>query len=191
MVVLSEAVTEAVELPGVVAGAIVEIENGICLARSGNEELFSLSLIGMVNAQMIRSELRMVEEQFPQENIEDMMITLGKHCHLLRLIPSFDNAPRLFLYVVMARNTGNAAIARHRMTEITNRVAQSPEASQWKDISQLTSLTPYPGAASALGFDESSDSDTDEEELPPFMREETVMKLLAAAEAAQRNAMQA
>jgi hypothetical protein len=183
MTVLSEAVHAATELQGAVAGALVDLESGNCLARAGNEEMFSLSLIGAVNAQMLRTEMRLVQEQFPDEDIEDLMITLGKHYHLIRLIHDSKSFPCLFLYVVMTRDTTNLVMARRKMAEIATQILQAQESRVQVEIAQFAALLQNPPATGTLGFNEKLDvTEEDEDELPPFMREETVMKLLGAAE---------
>jgi hypothetical protein len=193
MTVLSEAVHAVVELQGAVAGALVDLESGNCLARAGSEEMFSLSLIGAVNAQMLRAEKRLVQEQFPQEDIEDLMITLGKHYHLIRLVQDSDTFPCLFLYVVMARDATNLVMARRKMAEIGNQILQGPDTRQQVELAKLASFLQNPPTTGTLGFNEKLDvvEEEDEEELPPFMREETVMKLLGIAEASYGRAMAA
>ena len=193
MSVLSEAVHAVVTLQGAVAGALVDLESGDCVVRAGSEELFSLSLIGAVNAQMLRAEMRMVREQFPQEDIEDLMITLGRHYHLIRMVASSDSSPCLFLYLVMARDTANLVLARRKMAEAALKIAQAQEALRQAEMAQFAALLRNPPIPGVLGFNDKLEvaEDEDEEELPPFMREDTVMKLLGTMEASYGRAMAA
>lgn len=186
MTILSEAIHAAVELQGAVAGALVDIESGNCLVRAGSEEMFSLSMVGAANAQMLRTEMRLVQEQFPQEDIEDLMITLGRHYHLIRLVPNGDELPHVFLYLVMMRNTANLVLARRKMAEIARQIDQNQGALQQVEMARFTTPRRNSPSSGILGFNEKLDvieEIEDEEELPPFMREETVMKLLSTAEA--------
>jgi hypothetical protein len=193
MTVLSDVVHEATAIHGVVAGAVVDIESGNCLARAGGDELFSLSLIGAVNAQILRSKIRLVEEQFPQENIEDLMVTLGKHYHLIQLIPGSGGTPRLFLYVVLCRDGSNLVLTRRKMTALGLRVQQTSGVQEQVEIAQFAAYLRSPSSAGAKGLNDKLEmsEDPDEEELPPFMREDTVMRLLSAAEDSCRLAMAA
>ncbi len=187
MTVISEVIHAVVELPGAVAGALVDLESGNCLIRAGREKMTGLSLVGAVNAQMLRAEMRQVQEQFPHEDIQDLMITVGKQYHLIRLVHLSDKLPCLFLYVVLARETANLMMARHTMAEVAWQLTQVKGVIQEVESAQVTALLRNSPFHEMAGFNTKRERFTEEDEkdvLPPFMREEAIMKLLATAEAA-------
>jgi hypothetical protein len=54
------------------------------------------------------------------DSIEDILITLGKQYHLIRLLKNSRDEQGLFIYLVLERQKVNLALARHNLRSIQN-----------------------------------------------------------------------
>lgn len=168
MSVLAEAVAEIMTQTGTVCCAIVDIETGECLSRFGIAITGTLEAAALVNARMLRAKLRMVEEQ-SHETIEDILITLDRHYHIIRLIHSGGRMPSMFIYLVLDKSVSNLAMARRKLAVVERHMVDFPEA-----VARLEAAR-----ARALNGEEKLPGVPDDDgELPPFMREDVAMKLL-------------
>ncbi len=70
------------------------------------------------NTEVIRAKMRTMESLRLDDNIEDVLITLGKQYHLIRLLKNSRNEQGLFLYLVLDRQKANLALARHNLKRI-------------------------------------------------------------------------
>jgi hypothetical protein len=70
------------------------------------------------NTEVIRAKMRTMESLRLDDSIEDILITLTKQYHLIRLLKSSRSEQGLFLYLVLDRGRANLALARHSLKRI-------------------------------------------------------------------------
>ncbi len=96
---------------GFVAAALVDSDSGLAMAKAGGAGI-DLDLAAAGNTEVVRAKRRVASALGLNDDIEDILITLGKAYHLIRPLESNKN---LFLYVVLDRKRANLAMACHEL----------------------------------------------------------------------------
>jgi hypothetical protein len=114
------ALKEALNVEGAVGAALVDFESGMSLGTLGGGEWLDLDVAAAGNTEVVRAKMRVMSELALDDTIEDILITLGRQYHLIRLInePGRVGGPTLFLYLVLDRGRSNLALARHHLKRI-------------------------------------------------------------------------
>ena len=115
---LDTALKEAMGIQGAIGVALVDWETGLCLGTLGGGNTLDLNLAAAGNTDVVRSKMRTIESLHLDDNIVDMLITLDKQYHLIRLMSDAHGAHNLFLYLVLDRQKANLALARLNLKRI-------------------------------------------------------------------------
>ncbi|MFC0433786.1 hypothetical protein [Kutzneria buriramensis] len=115
---IDTALKEAMSIAGAVGVALVDYESGMSLGTSGGGDWLNLELAAAGNTEVVRSKLRVMSTLALNDSIEDILITLHRQYHLIRLLNSMKNRSSLFLYLVLERDSSNLALARHNLRRI-------------------------------------------------------------------------
>ncbi|MDH2389833.1 MULTISPECIES: hypothetical protein [Streptomyces] len=111
---LKEATT-AIE--GAVGAALVDYTSGMALGTIGGGKDLDLNVAAAGNTDVVRAKVRTMELLGMQDEIEDILITLGTQYHLIRLLKG-RNHSGLFLYLALDKQRANLAMARHQLKRI-------------------------------------------------------------------------
>jgi hypothetical protein len=118
MMNIDTALKEAMSISGAVGVALVDYESGMSLGTSGGGEWLDLEVAAAGNTEVVRSKLRVMSSLALNDSIEDILITLHRQYHLIRLLNSVGSRNSLFLYLVLDRDRANLALARHYLKRI-------------------------------------------------------------------------
>ncbi|MEU2155736.1 hypothetical protein ABZ532_12115 [Streptomyces sp. NPDC019396] len=111
---LKETVTS---IEGSLGAALVDYTSGMALGTIGGSKDLDLTVAAAGNTDVIRAKLRTMELLGLDDEIIDVLITLGTQYHLIRLLKG-RSGDGLFLYLVLDKAKSNLAMARHQLSRI-------------------------------------------------------------------------
>ncbi|SMD27308.1 hypothetical protein [Kibdelosporangium aridum] len=115
---IETAMKEALSITGAVGVALVDYESGMALGTLGGGDWLNLEIAAAGNTEVVRSKLRVISSLKLNDEIEDILITLHRQYHLIRLLAPAKGHSTLFLYLVLERERANLALARHYLKRI-------------------------------------------------------------------------
>jgi hypothetical protein len=115
---IETALKEAMNIEGALGVALVDWESGMPLGTLGGGKYLDLDLAGAGNTEVVRAKMRTMQSLQLNDVIEDILITLGKQYHLIRLMTNSGGAQNMFLYLALDRGKANLALARHQLKRI-------------------------------------------------------------------------
>jgi hypothetical protein len=115
---IEAALKEAISIDGALGASLVDWESGMSLGAVGGGKYLDLDVAAAGNTEVIRAKMRTMESLRLDDSIEDILITLTKQYHLIRLLKSSRSEQGLFLYLVLDRQKANLALARHNLKRI-------------------------------------------------------------------------
>jgi len=98
--------------------SLVDWDSGMSLGSLGGGKYLDLEVAAAGNTEVVRAKMRTMESLRLNDTIEDILITLGKQYHLMRLLKNARDEHGLFLYLVLDRSKSNLALARHSLKRL-------------------------------------------------------------------------
>ena len=120
---IEAALKEAMNIDGALGACLVDWESGMSLGAVGGGKYLDLDVAAAGNTEVIRAKMRTMEALRLDDQIEDILITLAKQYHLIRLLKSSRSDQGLFLYLVLDRSKANLALARHQLKRIESDIS--------------------------------------------------------------------
>ncbi|MFI8827590.1 hypothetical protein [Streptomyces sp. NPDC053431] len=108
---------EAAQIEGAIGAALVDYTSGMALGTIGGGKELDLNMAAAGNTDVVRAKVRTMEMLGLNDDIEDILITLGGQYHLIRLLKT-RGGTGLFLYLALDKNRANLAMARHQLKKI-------------------------------------------------------------------------
>ncbi|MET7472393.1 hypothetical protein ACFYON_16580 [Micromonospora sp. NPDC005686] len=114
---LDIALKNAMNIDGAIGAALVDYTSGMTLGVAGGTGEIDLTVAAAGNTDVVRAKLRTIEMLKLDDEIEDILITLGSQYHLIRPL-SARTGKGLFLYLMVSKSRANLAMARHQLRAI-------------------------------------------------------------------------
>ena len=118
---VDESLNDAMTIKGAIGAALVDYTSGMTLGTAGGNGI-NLDVAAAGNTEVVRAKQAVMKELGIKGGIEDILITLDKQLHLIRLMDS-DRGDGLFLYVALHKEQANLAMARHQLSNIEAQLA--------------------------------------------------------------------
>ncbi|MBV9495056.1 MAG: hypothetical protein JOZ54_12475 [Acidobacteria bacterium] len=112
---VKESLEKIMQSEGAVGACVVDSSSGMMLGSIGGGAGLNIEIAAAGNTEVVRAKRKTMRSLNLNDQIEDILITLGKQYHIIRLCASND---ALFIYVVLDKTRSNLAMARIQLGEI-------------------------------------------------------------------------
>ena len=110
---VQESLSKVMEMvDGAMGVALVDFDGGLTLGTAGGGGGLDLDIAGAGNLEVVRAMMRVMDQLGLDDQIEDILITLGEQYHLIRPL---EKQSSMFLYLAIDRSQGNLGLARHQL----------------------------------------------------------------------------
>ncbi len=109
---IKQTLDELMTCDGALCAAIVDSSSGMMLGSIGTGVDLEVAAAG--NTEVVRSKMKTMRQLGLNDVIEDILITLGKHYHIIRLSARKEG---VFIYFVLDRAKSNLALARRKAAD--------------------------------------------------------------------------
>jgi predicted regulator of Ras-like GTPase activity (Roadblock/LC7/MglB family) len=106
---IKQTLDEILTIDGAMCAAVVDSDSGMVLGSAGAGLDMEVAAAG--NTEVVRAKLKTMRLLGLNDTIEDMLITLGKHYHIIRPSATKDG---VFIYVVLDKQRANLALGRRK-----------------------------------------------------------------------------
>jgi hypothetical protein len=107
MATVNESLKNILNTDGAMCAALVDSNSGMMLGSAGTG--LDLELAAAGNTEVMRAKLKTMKSLGLNDNIEDILITLGKQYHIIRPVRAKTG---IFIYLVLDKARANLALAR-------------------------------------------------------------------------------
>lgn len=117
---MSTDISELNKIAGFIGACLVDSETGLMMASEGGGERLDLEAAGAANTEVVKAKLAAIEMLGLDEQIDDILITLGGQFHLIRPL---EDTPTVFIYTALDKKTANLGMARVQVKKVEKTVS--------------------------------------------------------------------
>jgi len=112
---MSTDISELCNVAGFIGACLVDADSGLMLAAENGDSKFDLEAAGAANTEVVRAKNNAIDSLGLDDKIEDILITLGGHYHLIRPLEANRD---VFIYLAVDRKTANLGMARLKVKAV-------------------------------------------------------------------------
>ena len=116
---MSADISDLSKIDGFIGGCLVDSETGLMMASEGGGDL-DLETAGAANTSVLKAKLASIEMLGLDEQIDDILITLGGQFHLIRPL---EHTPTVFIFTALDRTTANIGMARMQVKKVEKAIS--------------------------------------------------------------------
>lgn len=98
---------------GALCAALVDSTSGMLMGSAGSGVDMELAAAG--NTEVVRAKLKTMRMLNLNDQIDDILITLGKQYHIIRPVAANEG---VFFYLVLDKSRSNLALARRKVVDV-------------------------------------------------------------------------
>lgn len=114
MATIKESLSKLDTVDGFIGACLCDSESGMVLGTEGGGSI-NLEVAGAANTEVVRAKRKAAKSLGLKDDIEDILITLGKQYHMIRPLKS---KPQVFFYVALDRSRANLGLARLTLADV-------------------------------------------------------------------------
>ncbi|TDS83289.1 hypothetical protein [Comamonas sp. JUb58] len=115
---LNDSLNDLMSMDGALCAAVVDYSSGMMLGSVGSGVDMELAAAG--NTEVVRAKMKTMKALGLNDNIDDILITLGKQYHIIR--PS-QRLSGIFVYYVLDKARSNLALARRKVADVESNMS--------------------------------------------------------------------
>ncbi len=115
---LNDSLSDLMTMDGALCAAVVDYSSGMMLGSVGTGVDMELAAAG--NTEVVRAKMKTMKALGLNDNIDDILITLGKQYHIIR--PS-QRLSGIFVYYVLDKARSNLALARRKVADVESNMS--------------------------------------------------------------------
>jgi len=112
---VKESLEKIMQSEGAIGACVVDSSSGMMLGSIGGGPALNVEIAAAGNTEVVRAKRKTMKSLGLNDTIEDILITLNKQYHIIRLSHAND---ALFFYLVLDKAKANLAMARIQLAEI-------------------------------------------------------------------------
>ena len=113
MASIQDSLNALMTVDGALCAALVDSSSGMLMGSVGSGVDMELAAAG--NTEVVRAKLKTMRMLNLNDQIDDILITLGKQYHVIRPVAANDG---VFFYVVLDKSRSNLALARRKVSDV-------------------------------------------------------------------------